>query len=231
MQKGNFNIAISKCVFDYYNLRKSCDTVIYDGVFNKTDIVKLKRAFRKKNYLLFVGRIEENKGLFETLVAFKKVKNLHNDYQYVIVGRIQNEAYYEKCFQYIKSNGLDKSVVFWGETPNPFDLMQKAKAIIISSKFEGFNFVMVEAMLNDCLVIARNSTGMKEQFDNGVQLTKEEIGLRYRNDEELRECMLLAIENDFSEMRERAYSVVINNYSTEICAKQIEQYYYKILDR
>ena len=44
-------------------------------------------------------------------------------------------------------------------------------------------------MYNHCLVIGRNTAGTKEQFDNGLDQTGEEIGLRFDSDLELKTLM------------------------------------------
>ncbi len=42
-------------------------------------------------------------------------------------------------------------------------------------------------MLNDCLVIGRNTGGTKEQLDNGLKMSGHEIGLRFLDNRELSE--------------------------------------------
>ncbi len=228
-QEGNYNIAITKDIFNYFQLR-DVDTYIYDGVFS-TDDLPIYRSVNKSKYFLFVGRIEESKGLYDTLAAFKEVSAKYPDYQYYVAGRIQKYQYYEKCNAFVVGNHLEDKVIFLGERNDVYELMAHATALLVPSRCEGFGFITVEAMLNDCLVIGRNTGGTKEQLDNGVMWTSNEIGLRYETKEELISRLLSAIECDFSDMRNYAYKLVIENYSQRANVKALEGYYRKILSR
>ena len=103
--------------------------------------------------------------------------------------------------------------------------MSKSKIVVVSSPFEGFGFTIVEGMLNYCVVIGRNTTGVKEQFDNGLIQTGQEIGLRYNTEDELVECLCQAVEQDHSEMIQRARKVVVENYTNEKSSSQLLSYY------
>ena len=78
-------------------------------------------------------------------------------------------------------------------------------------------------MLNGCLVIGKNTAGTKEQFDNGLSLSGEEIGIRYNDITELSES-ILAISNitpeKYDRMTTTAYNVVTQLYSVK---KNIEE--------
>ena len=107
--------------------------------------------------------------------------------------------------------------------------MRGALALVVPSRFEGFGFITVEAMLNGCLVIGNNTAGTKEQFDIGKRQTGSEIGLRYDNAFELQVLMNRALEEDFREMKENARRVVLQNYTIEKNAEDILCLYKKIL--
>ena len=48
---------------------------------------------------------------------------------------------------------------------------------------------MPEALAAGALVIARNTGGLKEQFENGVSLTGKEIGISFSNIDELADIL------------------------------------------
>ena len=54
------------------------------------------------------------------------------------------------------------NVKFLGIRKDIYSLMKNAMALVVSSPSEGFGFITVEAMLNGCLVIGRNTAGTKE---------------------------------------------------------------------
>jgi len=91
---------------------------------------------------------------------------------------------------------------------------------------------MPEAMYNKTLVIAHNTAGTKEQLDNGVKLTGNEIALRYNTETELTQHLLTVSSvplEQYSQMIERAYTTVSKLYTTEQNAQQVMQFYKDIL--
>ena len=87
------------------------------------------------------------------------------------------------------------------------------------------------------MVVGHDVAGTKEQFDNGVELTGEEIALRYTQQEQLVQHLLDitdAVEKGvFKEHYEpmilRAQQVVKQLYTSERNAEQIFQEYQEIL--
>lgn len=224
-QQGNFNIAITEGVFNHYDLRPGIDKVVYDGVFPES---ACKEPFLrdKKEFILFVGRIEEAKCPHFILKPFAEFRKKYPNYVLKLAGGyIETSAYYQQMKTMVAECHLNDSVEFLGNRDDVYDLMREAKALIVPSRFEGFGFITAEAMLNNCLVIGRDTAGTKEQFDIGVKLTGQEIGLRFNNEEELLQCMYMAVETDTTQMREIARGVVIKNYTLEKSASDVDEFY------
>ena len=111
--------------------------------------------------------------------------------------------------------------------------MLHAIAIIIPSRNEGFGRCMPEAMFNGCLAIGRNTGGTREQLDNGLALTGNEIALRYDTDEQL-SAYLLDISNHsidcYAPYQERAFKTVNQLYSSESNVSNVYNFYIDILN-
>lgn len=227
LQRGNYNIAITQGVFNHWHLRKETDAVIYDGVFDGANLPEAQNE--KKNYFLFAGRVEKGKGVLDAIKAFHLFCKERNDHRLLIAGKYwETSPFFKKCQKYINQNGLTDKVDFLGERTDVYTLMAQAKALLVPSLFEGFGFITVEAMLNHCIVIGRNTGGTKEQFDNGLAQTGHEIGLRFHTVEEMASHMQTAIIENLQEMRKYAYETVIKNYSQQIHARKIEAFYSQI---
>ena len=130
----------------------------------------------------------------------------------------------------IKERKLDDKVKYLGVRKDVYELMAKARALIVPSRFEGFGFITTEAMLNHCLVIGRNTAGTKEQFDNGKEWTGTEIGIRFNNATELKEILLNVSKcsiSNYSKTIESAY-VSAKHYSIERNIECINNLYRKI---
>lgn len=226
-EKGNYNICITKQIRDYLHLGENTP-VIFDGVFNQSEL-NCKRVCAKENYILFVGRIEENKGVDSLLYVWNAFHRKHTDYKLKIAGSIDSSSsYYKRCISIISSNNISDSVELLGHRTDVYALMASAKALVVTSLYEGFGFITVEGMLNKTLTICRNTSGTKEQLDNGHIWTGGEIGLRFNNNDELLECLYKAVEEDCSDYIMRA-TQAISHYTTEENIERIESYYRQIV--
>ena len=226
----NYCIAITKGIFGYYNMRYNHDCCIYDGVFPQTNISQaiLKE---KKDYILFVGRIEEAKGVKELLDAYILFRKKEKSLRLLLAGSFDLESsYYKACLKIIEANDLQDCVEFLGIRNDIYILMSRAKFLVVPSPMEGFGFITAEAMLNYCPVIGKDCYGTKEQFDNGLIWTGGEIAYRYQNMNELVNCMHKAINENTDEMVFRAHKV-LTNYTIEHNVMQIECFYNKLIKR
>lgn len=229
--RQNYNVAITKGVFNYRNMNPNKDVVIYDGVFSMQQVRLLRNVEKKDNYVLFAGRIEEAKCPYDLLVAFSKFHKVYPHVKLLLAGSYSELSdYYQKCKNFVDDNTLNEFVQFLGQRSDVYDLMSKALMLVVPSRFEGFGFITAEAMLNHCVVIGRNTAGTKEQFDNGLEYTGKEIGYRFDNNDSMYECMVKAMEENTADMVNSAYETVVHLYNAEKCVDEIETLYYKILD-
>ena len=105
---------------------------------------------------------------------------------------------------------------------------KNAKALIVPSLFEGFGFITAEAMLSGCLVIGNDVAGTKEQFDNGKEITGEEIALRYSTQEQLIQHLIDVTNNpslEYEAMLLHGQAVAKQLYSIEENANKIHKFY------
>ena len=226
---GNYNIAITRGVFSYWKLNLEKDVVVYDGVFSEN---YQEISCFKDNIILFVGRVEEAKGVIEIFQPFLRFVKIHPEYKLIIAGKYnENSKYYQQCLDSRKRLNLEHCVKFLGEISNVYEWMAKAKALVVPSWFEGFGFITAEAMLNGCFVIGRDTTGTKEQFDKCFDTTGVECGYRFTDASELFEGLRYAVEHDTSKQCQLAKSVVRENYSLERHCVTVENYYKKILNK
>ena len=227
LSTGNYNIAITKGVYKYYNLRE-CDTVIYDGPINLKNGPTIHTE--KDKYFLFVGSpSQDGKGFYDALVAFNEIHNDFPTYKLIGIGPFNiNSSYGKKIIEYINTHNLHKKIELLGYRNDVCKWMEKATALLVTSYFEGFGLTTAEAMFCNCLVIGRNTTGTKEQLDNGLIKTGEEIGYRFNTISELSICMRKAINEDTTDIQIRAQNVVKELYSSTRSNELLERYYYKI---
>lgn len=225
-QHKSYAICITRGVSQYFCLNESEAKVIYDGVL---PISSKCQIGQKDDYLLYAGRLEENKGakfVIEAYIGAFKSAKIHT--KLLMAGSAPNPSY-EVMLKTIASG---YPIEFLGMRKDVGDIMKKAKATIVPSFFEGFGFVAAEAMFNGCLVIGRDTAGTKEQFDNGLAYYGHEIGLRFSTEDELSHLLVKvsnADKNEFEEMIQDGQNTVTSLYSVEKHVEDVWEYYHEIL--
>lgn len=151
---------IQKKVQVIYN--PAMDSSIYLKVSNN---IKLPKEVFKKKIILNVGFFENQKDQITILKAFKlltfKFTNLH----LILIGR---GSLLENLKEFVKSQNLEKKVSFLTSINNPTNYYKIADLFVLSSKYEGFGNVLVEALKHNCPVITSNcKAGPMEIIGNG----------------------------------------------------------------
>lgn len=232
LDKGDsYTICITKAIQAYYRQSgKTTSRVIYDGVVCNLESMPENGSC---DFFLFAGRIQPAKGLDQLLAAYKAyVEQTDHPLHLKVAGSKGDIVYYEQQLLFVKKHTLGDYVHFLGEIDDITALMRDARAIIISSPNEGFGFCMPEAQQQGCLAIGRNSGGTREQLDNGLELSGEEIALRYDTTEQLTRLLTDVANrplNDYDAFRKRAFRIVNRLYTQESNARQIYNFYKEIL--
>ena len=115
--------------------------------------------------LLFVGRVEVNKGLSELLACLSG--NMPFDWHLTIVG---NGAFMPEVKRLIKQYGMSEKVELAGFISFGPHLMEQYKShdiFILPSYSEGLPQVVLEAMAGGCFVMATNVGGTPDVVDSG----------------------------------------------------------------
>lgn len=117
-----------------------------------------------KNYLLYFGRISEEKGV---LTLLKAVEKLNNNIPLIILGTGPME---DEIKEYISSHNLEGKVKMLGfKSGNELKkFVAEAKCIILPSEwYENGPYAIMEAMSQGKPVIVTNYGGLPEIVENG----------------------------------------------------------------
>ena len=148
--------------------------LLCDPVFIIKDISKKKKEpiynpnLKKNDYFLAIGRLTKQKNFIFLIKCFSKLVKDHPDIKLVIIGTGEEK---EKINRFIKVNNLEQNIILLGYQKNVFKFLKNCKAFILSSLWEDPGFVLIEAMVSDCLVLSSNCpNGPKEIIEkkNGV---------------------------------------------------------------
>lgn len=118
---------------------------------------KNKSSVKNENikHFAYVGRIiyEGQKNLKEIFEALAIVEN--KNWRLSIIGSGDKKEL-DLCKQFITQCGLDNHISWLGWLKNPWDETSNIDAILLSSKYEGFPMVLLEAMSRGIYCISSN---------------------------------------------------------------------------
>ncbi len=125
--------------------------------------------------IVSVGRLANQKGFDRLLVAFKKIIDLGEDCELIIVGEGDKRAELE---EYIKENDLNERVSLVGFSDNPYKYVQSADLMVFPSRAEGYSTVVTEAVILGKPILVADCSGMREILGDS------EFGLVVENNDE-----------------------------------------------
>jgi glycosyltransferase involved in cell wall biosynthesis len=115
--------------------------------------------------VLGAGRLTEQKGFSTLIKAFYRVRKENKSVRLIIIGEGEKRKVLKRM---VKKLGIQKYVDMPGFVNNPFEYMKKANVFVLSSRWEGFGNVLVEAMACGAPVVATDCpNGPKEILEDG----------------------------------------------------------------
>lgn len=166
--KASAIIAVSQAtkgeIVDHLQVAANKINVIYEGVDNAV-LPQNKERIIKSPYILYVGNAYPHKNLERLIEAFQKART--GDQKLVLVGK-QN-FFYKRIEKEMKKKKIN-DVIFFGEATDSqlSSLYAFANAYVMPSLMEGFGLPPLEAMANNCLVLASDIPSLKEICADGA---------------------------------------------------------------
>jgi D-inositol-3-phosphate glycosyltransferase len=223
------------------NARPSNIRVIPCGVdlrlFRPLPAPLAKRALglSRRNFILYVGRIDAVKGIDVLIRAFhhlsRKPLNGGRELGLIIIGGEVEADPQSREMQTLRKMvikmGLQERVAFWGSQRQ--DLLRyfysAAHALILPSRYESFGMVALEAMACGTPVIASRVGGLQYTVED------EESGLLFPEGDwrALSECIREAVEKrHFRERLVRSAQVRVKQYSWARIARKVLSFYHSV---
>jgi glycosyltransferase involved in cell wall biosynthesis len=229
-KEDSYTICITKDIQRYNKLQLNINSrVIYNGISSTSNT---SYSNKKVQYFLFAGRLEHAKGIISLIDAYASYYRITKDPLPLHIAGEGDANYVGHLLSLIDSYGIADKVQLLGMQKDIVSLYQEAIALIVPSLSEGFGRVTAEAMFHECLVIGNDVAGSKEQFDNGKELTGDEIALRYTTQEQLVKHLIDVSRKPikhYEPMILRAKETVEQLYSIEQHIQQVYKFYNVIL--
>ena len=194
--------------------------VIYNGVEIGID---RDIIYDDKIKLVFVGRLARPKKPMLLLQTLNQLPDdIKNNIELNIIGDgIQKDA----LENYIKNNKL-VNVNLLGALPRHkvIDILKQSHVLVFLSEWEGFPYVILEAMSLGIPVISSDVGGIKEVVD-------DDCGFLLKSDNDLKD-VLLAIVDDHIVVKNKGVisrNKILNNFSMEKMLSQTETVYKELM--
>ncbi len=141
--------------------------IVNDHIFVKGDEAIGNKRFEKlsKPLIIAVGSLTYQKNYEFLVKSFKQVSVSIPDANLVILGKGHLE---DNILQLCKKLDIEQRVHLLGFVKNPYKYMKHSDLFVLSSRFEGFGNVIVEALAMGLPVVSTNCPGgPHEILDNG----------------------------------------------------------------
>ncbi|MDD5194877.1 MAG: glycosyltransferase family 4 protein [Candidatus Omnitrophica bacterium] len=183
-------------------------------------------------YILYVGRIAEVKGIFPFLAAINEVEKSFPDIKVILAGPWQLPQTPQELGITISKSISEEAITWLGYVSGDklSRLYKEARVCIVPSYFESFGIAALEAMFFGLPVVATNVGGLPEVVENGVTGLLVSPG-----DSKALAGAILRLLNDFAlcrSMGEAGHRRALANFNAErIAIKIIELYKNAIMGR
>jgi glycosyltransferase involved in cell wall biosynthesis len=142
--------------------------VIYNGLdLGRYDALKTDppRFTRESEIVLgTAGRLAPQKNQKFLIDVARILKQRHIDFKLLIAGE---GHLHDTLKRYAMDSGVEGEIVFVGFVQNIKDLMESIDIFVLSSAWEGFGYVIVEAMASRKPVVSLNNSNEHEIVENG----------------------------------------------------------------
>lgn len=189
INKNNFKSKLKRFMFEKFTFKKKNRQRILFGLQNDHGVKELKGEFpfdnieyisnayedttttnyetERENIILFVGRVGNIQKRTDILLEGFKKASLKN-WKLRLVGPIEDE--FNNYLDKIKNEDWFKNVEIVGPIYDRVELKKeynKAKIFCLTSDYESFGLVTVEALANGCTIVSSDIIASKEIINNG----------------------------------------------------------------
>lgn len=159
--------ATAKEIADDLHMSDEKIVVTYEGVDRNLQVKQHEES--EGGYFLYVGNAYPHKNLERLLHGFRIFKTTdRKDIKLLMVGK--KDYFYRGLTKQVIALGLEDDVIFKHTVDDEelASLYVHAEALVVPSLMEGFGLPGLEAMNNNCLVLASDIPSLKEIYDQAA---------------------------------------------------------------
>ncbi len=167
-----------------------CNNLIdYQKIISKSE-EKIEKIKKDEVIFLNIGRHDEKQKKLSRLIdASKKLNDNGYKFKVLLVGDGENNKEYKEK---VKNIGLEEKILFLGPKKNPYPYYKMCDSVILTSEFEGYPVVYIEALTLGKPIITTDVSDSKKDIEGKFGLVCE------KNVEDIYEKMKYFIENGYT---------------------------------
>ena len=216
IRQADYIFVISEDLKNYL-IRRQFDNkkIILTGNGVEVDLIKKSKKLNNYNIdALYVGRINETKGIYDMLKVLKIVKKRYPNFNLSIMGRgdVSSEI---KFLRLIKEKKLEDNIKFLGYKTGleKFNIIKSSKIFLFLSKSESFGVALLEAVCCGLKAVVYELEPYKK-----IYLNNEVIMVTKNNYSKAADEVLKII--DRSDFENKKGKLLLNKYSWDVIAKK-----------
>lgn len=207
--------------YDHVTVLTSADKLLVEGILSNVSVLPNPLAYtpvskfpNKEKIILAAGRLDawHYKGFDLLIKAWGTIAKDYPEWKLQIAGDSKRKG--KEFLQALANEAcLDKQVEFIGYQNDMLPIYQRASIFVMSSRYEGFGMVLIEAMSQGCAPIACDYKGRQREI-----ITSDQEGLLCPTDNvtALVEAIKKLIGNDLYRDRMQKEAIVRSqNYSLD----------------
>lgn len=209
---------VSRSSFEGYYFHKGLEnksTVLYNVIDSNQLKEKAKQAAIRSQYdIVYIGRMTYPKNPQRLLEVLNAVIKERPETRCALIGTGDLEDVIKKN---ILKERLDENIDFLGFQSNPYGILENAKMMIMTSRWEGTPMCALEAMALGIPIVSTPTDGLRELVEQGCTgfLEEDDVALKERciqilSDDSIRKSLAKATEARSKKMMD------LNGYKSQL---------------
>jgi len=162
--------------------------------------------------IISVGRLAHEKDYKTAILSISKLKKKIENIRYYILG---DGNLKDELLRYSKSLNLDNDIIFLGYLDNPYPVMKKVNALLLTSLYEGFSNVILESLALKVPVVATDCPGGNREI---IFQEKNGFLAKVGNSEDISNKLILV-------HKQKNYNYDLSKFEIDFIGKEYEKYF------
>lgn len=160
-------------IYDYVTVLTEADKIVIDNKLKRVEVMPnplllnpYYNEHQREKRIIAAGRVDawHYKGFDVLVKAWNIIYHKYPDWRLEIAGLCDIPAHYEEVPNLIKKYGIKERTILLGYCKDVEKLYRNSEIFVLSSRYEGFGLVLIEAMSQGCAPIACDYKGRQREI-------------------------------------------------------------------